>query len=478
MSITAIAQVDLDTSMPTASVVHAKQYDSARKIACHLMQDSQPWVVPDSNGILGLVSYKKADRIGGFYDHTSEGELAVTVDGTDRSTVYVALDVQTLTTAGEVHMEIVFYDTANGEATKATRLSTFAFVLLVEAASLQEIDLASDPNFNVLAEQIQEVITAKNSIVGLTATASTGNAGTNASVTVSGGTTGVPYNLAFIIPRGNTGAKGDTGATANPTNTTYKYAITTSPTNPPADSSSDWKDSISISSSGETIPSEFEGKYVWSRAKTSWSNNTTTTLYSVSYLGRNGDGSGVTAGVATINGASGDVWLTASDVYAVSYSEQQSLSAVQKNQAIANIGAIASVNGQSGASITLDASHVECVSYASNSQNLNSTEQQNARTNMGVAGFRKYSNVQVTTNRWAAYTSSNVPGYGYRATIPNSVGSFNINTNEIVEVVFSGKDAASGNYAPVCDSYNGGFYIYAVNAPTGTITLPTVIVWT
>lgn len=474
MSITAIAQVDLDTSMPTASVVHAKQYDSARKIACHLMQDSQPWVVPDSNGILGLVSYKKADRIGGFYDHTSEGELAVTVDGTDRSTIYVALDVQTLTTAGEVHMEIVFYDTANGEATKATRLSTFAFVLLVEAASLQEIDLASDPNFNVLAEQIQEVITAKNSMVGMTATASTGNAGTNASVTVSGGTTGVPYNLAFTIPRGNTGAKGDTGATANPTSTEYKYAISTSATNPPADSSSDWKNSITINSTTDA------GKYVWSRAKTSWSNNTTTTVYSVSYLGRNGDGSGVTAGVSTVNTMSGDVILTASDVYAVSYSEQQSLSAVQKNQAIANIGAIASVNGQSGASITLNASHVECVSYASNSQNLNSTEQQNARTNIGVAGFRKYSNVQVTTNRWAAYTSSNVPGYGYRATIPNSVGSFNINATEIVEVVFSGKDAASGNYAPVCDSYNGGFYIYAVNPPAGPnpLTLPTVIVWT
>ena len=475
MSITAIAQVDLDTSMPTASVVHAKQYDSARKIACHLMQDSQPWVVPDSNGILGLVSYKKADRIGGFYDHTSEGELAVTVDGTDRSTIYVALDVQTLTTAGEVHMEIVFYDTVNGEATKATRLSTFAFVLLVEAASLQEIDLASDPNFNVLAEQIQEVISAKQSMKRLTATASTGNAGTNASVTVSGGEDGVPYNLAFTIPRGNpgtNGATGPTGATANPTNTEYRYAVSSTSSNPPADSSSDWKTSANVSQSTAG------GKYVWSRAKTTWSNNTTTTVYSVSYFGRDGDGPDITAGVVSINGASGVVTLTASDVYAVSYSEQQSLNAAQKNQAITNIGAIATVNGQSGTSITLNASDVESVSYASNSQNLSDTYKQNARTNIGVAGFRKYNNVQVTTNRWAAYTSSNVPGYGYRATVPNSVGSFNINTNEIVEVVFSGKDAASGNYAPVCDSYNGGFYIYAVNAPTGTITLPTVIVWT
>ena len=35
-------------------------------------------------------------------------------------------------------------------------------------------------------------------------------------------------------------------------------------------------------------------------------------------------------------------------------------------------------------------------------------------------------------------------------------------------------DATSGNFAPVCETYNGGVYIYAKEKPTTTITIPTI----
>ena len=45
------------------------------------------------------------------------------------------------------------------------------------------------------------------------------------------------------------------------------------------------------------------------------------------------------------------------------------------------------------------------------------------------------------------------------------------------EVVFGVKDAMSGNFAPVADSYDGGVYIYASEKPEATITIPTIVLW-
>lgn len=43
-------------------------------------------------------------------------------------------------------------------------------------------------------------------------------------------------------------------------------------------------------------------------------------------------------------------------------------------------------------------------------------------------------------------------------------------------VCFNMAEAASGNYAPVCETYDGGVYIYSkINT---TITVPTIIIFT
>lgn len=46
--------------------------------------------------------------------------------------------------------------------------------------------------------------------------------------------------------------------------------------------------------------------------------------------------------------------------------------------------------------------------------------------------------------------------------------------NHKPDVTFSLKDAVSGNYAPIAESYAGGIYIYAAEKPTAALTIPTI----
>lgn len=200
MSLETITEIDLDINQPGVSVVHAKQYDTVRKVKAHLFYNGVKWLVPSSNYV-AVVAFKKADRIGGFYDHTEDGILAVSVDSSDRSIVTIILDRNTVTTVGNVSVEITFYDTIS-----TGRLSTFSFILQVESASLTELDLASNPYFNILSEDIKAVLEAEQNLTGLTADASGLPAGSSPTVTVTGGIeTGDPYHLAFGIPKGDTG---------------------------------------------------------------------------------------------------------------------------------------------------------------------------------------------------------------------------------------------------------------------------------
>lgn len=80
-------------------------------------------------------------------------------------------------------------------------------------------------------------------------------------------------------------------------------------------------------------------------------------------------------------------------------------------------------------------------------------------------------NKTIATSAWASDTT--YTEYPYRAsfTLPS------ITALSFVEIVFSPADATSGNFAPVCDTYAGGVYIYAKAVPDAAITIPTIIVW-
>ena len=80
-------------------------------------------------------------------------------------------------------------------------------------------------------------------------------------------------------------------------------------------------------------------------------------------------------------------------------------------------------------------------------------------------------NQTIATSAWASDTT--YADYPYRA----SVALPPITAVSFVEIVFSPTDATSGNFAPVCDTYAGGVYLYAKAVPDAAITIPTIIVW-
>lgn len=80
-------------------------------------------------------------------------------------------------------------------------------------------------------------------------------------------------------------------------------------------------------------------------------------------------------------------------------------------------------------------------------------------------------NKTIATSAWASDTT--YADYPYRA----SVALPPITAVSFAEIVFSPTDATSGNFAPVCDTYNGGIYIYAKAVPDAVITIPTIIIW-
>ena len=80
-------------------------------------------------------------------------------------------------------------------------------------------------------------------------------------------------------------------------------------------------------------------------------------------------------------------------------------------------------------------------------------------------------NKTIATSAWASDTT--YADYPYRA----SFALPSITALSFVEIVFSPVDATSGNFAPVCDTYAGGVYLYAKAVPDAAITIPTIIVW-
>ena len=133
-----------------ATVMHAVQFDKfSRKITAYLFDGAEPFTPPD--GALAMVRYNKPDGTMGFYD-TLEDETtsAVTWDG---NTATVWLAEQVLTAAGNVICQIQFY-------TATERLSTFTFVINVEANAVTDETIESTDYFSVLTQRIEAILGA------------------------------------------------------------------------------------------------------------------------------------------------------------------------------------------------------------------------------------------------------------------------------------------------------------------------------
>lgn len=82
-------------------------------------------------------------------------------------------------------------------------------------------------------------------------------------------------------------------------------------------------------------------------------------------------------------------------------------------------------------------------------------------------------NVSVPVSAFVENATYEEQGYGIRA----AVAIDGVINSMIPEVIFGMADAVSGNFSPVAETYNGGVYIYATEAPEATVTIPTIICW-
>jgi hypothetical protein len=84
-----------------------------------------------------------------------------------------------------------------------------------------------------------------------------------------------------------------------------------------------------------------------------------------------------------------------------------------------------------------------------------------------------FHNVVASASDFIANSTYADSGYNFRIAL--SLGG--VSGAMIPEVVFSVKDATSGNFAPVAETYGGGVYIYSATQPTEDIVIPTIICW-
>lgn len=196
------SKITLDLLAPNRAVVaHAKQNDrQTRFIEAQLTAGGQPWSVPTGLEMLYAVRAKKPDGTGCFYDTDDEGNPAVVVDG---SVITISLAEQVLTAPGTVYVEVNFY------TQDAEKLTTFSFVLEVEKAAVTDDDIISTDYWNILTQQIAEVLAKIDSIAGITAEAEDVSRSGTTHVEVTGGTGAEdPYNLHFYIREGAPGTPG------------------------------------------------------------------------------------------------------------------------------------------------------------------------------------------------------------------------------------------------------------------------------
>ena len=145
------SQITVDLLHPNvATLVYAKQTDQqSRFISAALLEGSQPWTPP--TGALAAVRYRKPDGTIGWYDTTEDKAIAVSMSG---NVATIQLTAQALAVSGDVYIELEFY-TQNAE-----KLSSFAWVLAVEASAVSDGEIESSDYFNVLADTLAEIVKA------------------------------------------------------------------------------------------------------------------------------------------------------------------------------------------------------------------------------------------------------------------------------------------------------------------------------
>jgi hypothetical protein len=82
-----------------------------------------------------------------------------------------------------------------------------------------------------------------------------------------------------------------------------------------------------------------------------------------------------------------------------------------------------------------------------------------------------FPNKTVPVASWVSNTTYSALGYNWRASVPCT----GVTASHRPDVALGAADAESGNFATVCESYDGGVYIYCKTKPTATVTIPSIV---
>lgn len=140
--------ITLDLQQPNvAMTADAKQNDlMSRVIVAQLKDGSAEWTVP--GGASAFIRYKKPDGTGGFYDTMEDNTTpAYSVSG---STITFILCEQMTTVPGSVYVEINFY-------TGTEKLTSFCFLLRVQASVLDDATIVSSDYYNVMTATLAQM---------------------------------------------------------------------------------------------------------------------------------------------------------------------------------------------------------------------------------------------------------------------------------------------------------------------------------
>lgn len=199
--------ITLDFSRPNVAVLdYAVQGDEySRGVVAQLVGGSQAWTPPAGAG--AFIEYRRADGAPGLYDALENGDAAVTVDGSSATLLFSAHALQV---SGQLAVALRFVDI------DGRKLRSFEFVVNVKRELVSDSDVTTDPYYNILSQQIAAVLNAAESLTGMAVSNTTLPPGSAATAVITGGEGGVPYNIDFGIPRGDTGATGPQGPKGDP----------------------------------------------------------------------------------------------------------------------------------------------------------------------------------------------------------------------------------------------------------------------
>lgn len=502
-----ITTLNLNLQYPNyATTMHAVQNDKmTRKVTAILFDGSLPFV-PDQDA-LGMVRFHKPDGTNGFYDVDEVGNPAVTWEG---NIATVSLAEQALACGGNVLCQIQFY-TEEGQ-----RLTTFTWKIDVQECALTDEEFMSTDYYSVLSAQISSamsityrppyidvttghwmtwsVVTNQYEDSGYSAQGTQGDPGlgissvTKASGSGAAGTTDV-YNVnlengeiagTFSVYNGANGQVGASvsgltkvgGTGAGGTVDTYRLDLSNGQSGGTFDV---YNGNDGSGSPGSATPlmdgtaavgiasaySREDHRHPTDTSRAIVNHASTATTYGVG-SGTNYGHLKLSDSTSSTSGTSGGIAATPSAVKAaIDYAAPVNHASPSTTYGIGTSGNFGHVklsdatNSTSGASAGIAATPAAVKA----AYDL-------AGGNQGKNIY--FSNVSVAANRFAS--DSTYSGYSYKGTVPLS----GVTSTMFADVVFSPANAISGNYAPICETYNGGVYIWAkVNT---AITIPSIAI--